>query len=846
MSVRLFPLVVACAVSASAGCSKNPSAPNAHVAADAAIRLTVTNPSQQPRLDAPYWLALTDLGQTASAWRAQLASGEAVPTELVDRDGDGQLDHLLLVFPKVDSTLTVTLVPEASPSALAKRTHAEISQKTGGRWQGRVYQGGEFQSVTELTPPPEHTDHSEFIRYEGPGIESDKVAYRIYLDWRNGFDIFGNVTGAPVLKQVGLDGYDSYHAMQAWGLDLLKVGNSLGVGGFGYWDGKQVQGVHQVSQHQARILADGALYSSVQINYRGWHLPTSQVPDSKAPGASRAVAIAPHVPERDLDVQAQFESLAGSRLIHTKLELRAKDQPFSHQPQQLDKLAIGLTKHPAAEVLQGTLESSGHQFTYLANWGQQSLNQDDLGMAILVKRGSVEKFTEDEHSLVAVVKPAGNQLDYYFLAAWSKEPAGITSKQAFIAYLQQQADALTMPLRGQLDTPTTRAQTQQPLTSERALWWAEQMANSELHRQAGQYYWGGWDLERQRPVSFEYTTGLLLQAFADLNQQRANPAYQAAIDKMVDTFVSPDGNIHSYELAKYNIDSLNSGNLLLRAYQGESAHAGEPRLRQALASLRAQYLTHPKTQNGAFWHKLMYPSQVWLDGVYMGMPFLARYGIAFEQGEPLAQVVHEFEVVQQQLKDPRSGLYYHGWDESKTAPWADANTGLSSQFWSRGMGWLAMALVDVLEVIPADQPELRAPLLQMSQELAKALVQVQDPSGMWWNITNQPNRVGNYLESSSSAMFVYFFAKGSRLGIFGSEQSYQQVAVRGFQGLLNHSIVIDAKQQSHLWHLIQVAGLSNGRDGSYGYYQAEPMYQNDSKGTGPFIMAAVQLSQLLR
>ncbi len=216
--------------------------------------LTVTNPSAFARPDSPVTVTFTDLGISGipgalSVW----AGSREIPSQLIDSDGNGSLDSLLAMTDFAAGEQQQWQVKPTPASSSAKRTAAEISQKTGGEWQGKVYKGGTFENVQHLTPPPQYTDHSEFIRYEGPGIESDRVAYRIYLDWRNGFDIFGNITASPMLHQVGLDGYSSYHNMQPWGLDLLKVGKSLGAGGFGYWDGSAAQGVSVLKGHSATI-----------------------------------------------------------------------------------------------------------------------------------------------------------------------------------------------------------------------------------------------------------------------------------------------------------------------------------------------------------------------------------------------------------------------------------------------------------------------------------------------------------------------------------------------------------------------------------------------------------------
>lgn len=772
--------------------------------------MQVQNPSAFARPDQAVRFALADLGLTQQPPASSVWSGaNELPAQWLDSDLDGQADQLMVVasFAAAEQQQW-QLRGERSALQQSSRVQAEISVKEGGEWQGKRYQGGHFVNVQTVTPPAQYTDHSEYIRYEGPGIESDKVGYRIYLDWRNGFDIFGNITGKPVLHQVGLDGYSSYHEMQPWGMDLLKVGKSLGAGGFGFWDGTQALGVAKVSGHTATVLDNGPLLARQRIQYHHWQ-----------------------VAGKTLNVDSQLSMTAGSRLLHNKLTLS----------EPLDNLVIGLVKLPDTKLLTGTLESSGHQYTYLATYGAQSLNKDNLGMAILFKQGQLDQLTADDHSHLAVMKLiAGKQLDYYLLAAWQGEPGGIQTEQQFVDYLQQQVELLTRTPRIKLDNPATTAAVQQPLTAERALFWAKAMADAEMQRQVPDYVWGGWDHERQRPTTFEYTTGLLLQAIDDLNQLQPNPAYQQAVLNTASSFVAEDGSIHSYDLGKFNIDSLNSGNLLLRVWQ----RTGEARYQKALAQLREQVRQHPRTQNGAFWHKKIYPYQVWLDGVYMGMPFLTRYSTTFEQGASYKEAVHEFEVVAEKLRNPETGLYYHGWDESKQQAWANQDTGLSPEYWSRGMGWLAMALVDVLEEIPADQTELRAPLIAQSQQLAAALQKYADPvSHVWHQIPDKPQAPGNYLESSASSMFVYFYAKALNLGII--DPSYRAFTEQSYQGLLNQFALLDANNQAHLTNMVQVAGLSAGRDGSYDYYMNEPVMRNDAKGMGPFIMASVQLAKLL-
>jgi hypothetical protein len=244
--------------------------------ATAIATLSIHNPSDFIRSQEPIYLPAADLGLAEtevqnSGFIATSAKGP-LPSQWIDRNADGQKDTLL-VSPTLNAGETLELqITAGKATELPKQTQAEISQKTGGKWQDKTYVGGSFENVSSLTPPPQYTDHSEFIRYEGPGIESDKVAYRIYLDWRNGFDIFGNKTGKPILDQIGQDGYSSYHEMLPWGTDVLKVGKAVGAGGFGYWDGSKVERVSKLDGHTVTIIENGPLYSAMTIDYKNWQI----------------------------------------------------------------------------------------------------------------------------------------------------------------------------------------------------------------------------------------------------------------------------------------------------------------------------------------------------------------------------------------------------------------------------------------------------------------------------------------------------------------------------------------------------------------------------------------------
>jgi rhamnogalacturonyl hydrolase YesR len=796
----------------------------------------LANPSDFARSQSPLWLRLYDLGWAegdprVSKLRLQ-EGGEVIATEAIDEDGNGAVDALLALVDLAPNETKHLVVRESDepPAERKKLTQAELSHKVGGAWQPRAdnpklmeYVGGRFQNVERFTPPPEHTDHSWLIRYEGPGIESDHIAYRFYLDERNGFDIFGKRVNTPVLQQIGLDGFDSYHQMADWGMDILKVGLSLGTGGFGFYDEAQnkVVLVSQVDGRDASITHDGDFTSSLRIAYRNWKVADTQT-----------------------NLVADFSMIGGSRLVHTRLGLN----------KTLPNLAVGVVKHDGVDVLAGPTDGPNTGFTYLATWGRQSLSGDALGLAVLVQRGRVQKKITDETSVALVVTPhavaptpsdpkgRGGALDYYFLAAWQGEPGGISSKEEFVTYLNHEAERLTIENRVRLSTAVSDAAIRAPLSAEVALEWSARLADSELARKTLDYRHGGWDAHRRRQPNFEYdVVGLQPLAYDELNKERPDPRYAAVLQEVTGSYIADDGTIFGYDEQLYNIDAINPGRNLLRLLDSTD----QQKYATAAHTLRRQLKNQPKTSDGAFWHKKKYPSQLWLDGVYMAMPFLARYSQRFEQGASLDEVIREFEVTRARLRDPKTGLYYHGWDEAKAQSWADPTTGRSSQFWGRGMGWFAMALVDVLEVLPIQTySQQRAALVAMAGEFAQALMAHQDATGTWWQVVDRPGAPGNYREATASAMFTYFLAKAARMGVIDS--GYAASAKRAYQGLLHEFVLVHPDGLISVTRQCHVGGLGFGRDGSYRYYMSEPIVRNDPKGNGPFILAGIEIARLLR
>lgn len=313
------------------------------------------------------------------------------------------------------------------------------------------------------------------------------------------------------------------------------------------------------------------------------------------------------------------------------------------------------------------------------------------------------------------------------------------------------------------------------------------------------------------------------------------------IKRNIDEFVRPDGSIRTYRLEEYNLDQINEGKLLFFLHDT----TGDERYKKAAYLLRKQLQTHPRTREGGFWHKQIYPHQMWLDGIYMAAPFYAEFAKRFDESQGFDDVAHQITLIEQHTRDRETGLLYHGWDESKTQRWADPETGCSPCFWGRAIGWYAMAIPDVLDYFPGEHPQ-RDELLAIFETTMSAIARVQDPaSGVWYQVLDQGDRPGNYLEASASCMFVYALAKGVRKGYIGKE--YLAVAVRGYEGIREQFVEVDDQGLVNLSGICSVAGLGGKpyRDGSFEYYVGEKVITNEYKGVGPFVMASVEMENLI-
>ncbi|MDF2564883.1 MAG: glycosyl hydrolase family 88 [Massilibacillus sp.] len=333
-----------------------------------------------------------------------------------------------------------------------------------------------------------------------------------------------------------------------------------------------------------------------------------------------------------------------------------------------------------------------------------------------------------------------------------------------------------------------------------------------------------------------YEYGLTLDGIAKVWQQTGEKKYLTYVVKTMDHFIGEDGSIKGYALEEYNIDHLNNGKILLTLYKA----TGDEKYKKALLNLRRQIESHPRTSEGVFWHKDIYPHQIWLDGLYMGATFYAVYIKEFGERAEFDDIARQFMFCEKHLKDPLTGLLYHAWDEKKQQRWADKTTGLSPHFWGRSMGWYVMALVDTLEVFPEDN-KYRPELVAILNRTIAALLKVQDTeSHVWYQVLDQGTRKGNYLEASGSSMIVYALLKGVRKGYL--PEILKETAKQAFQGLVAEFILATKEKLINLNKICYVAGLGgkDNRDGTFAYYISEPIVSNEPKGLGPFILASVE------
>jgi unsaturated rhamnogalacturonyl hydrolase len=362
--------------------------------------------------------------------------------------------------------------------------------------------------------------------------------------------------------------------------------------------------------------------------------------------------------------------------------------------------------------------------------------------------------------------------------------------------------------------------------------WSVRMTDSEIKRNPE-----AWMLDFAKRPNWSYCAGMEREAFMAVGDRYNIPAYFEYVKHFTDSVVTENGDILVYKKDEYNIDYLNSGKMLFDVYN--KTH--EEKYKKALYNMRDQLTEHPRTKEGGFWHKKRYPHQMWLDGLYMGSPFYAEFCATFNEPEYFSDITKQFILVARYTYDPVTGLFRHGWDESRRQKWADPETGRSAHTWGRAQGWFAMALVDALDFIP-EGTEGRDSMITILNTVVEGINKYRDPeTGLWYQVIDKSGDEGNYLEATGSSMFIYTMLKASEKGYI--DQSYNEIARKDYESFIKIFVKDDGDGMYSITSCCAVAGLGGDdrRDGSYEYYLSEPVRDNDPKAMGPFIFTSLMI-----
>lgn len=363
--------------------------------------------------------------------------------------------------------------------------------------------------------------------------------------------------------------------------------------------------------------------------------------------------------------------------------------------------------------------------------------------------------------------------------------------------------------------------------------WSERTTLTILNK-----YPKAWQIDGTEKPKWDYKMSLVLTAFEKLYQKTNDKKYFNYIKEYADEMIDSSGNIKKYDLKEYNIDYVNPGKLLFNLYD----ETKDNRYLKVIQQLRTQLETQPRMASGGFWHKQIYPNQMWIDGLYMAEPFYTQYTVTYENGKALDDVAKQFELVQNHLVDKKTGLVYQAWDESKQIGWANPETGTSPTIWGRGIGWYMMALVETLDYYPKTNPNYKV-LVGYLNQISKNVLKYKSESGLWYQVTDKPELKDNFLESSSSSMIIYSLAKGADKGYLAP--NYKKIAQKSFDAFVKEFVKKGENGEVVISNVSSNVGLGGKpfRDGTNEYYIKSKTKDNSSPALAAFLLSATQLNK---
>lgn len=350
-------------------------------------------------------------------------------------------------------------------------------------------------------------------------------------------------------------------------------------------------------------------------------------------------------------------------------------------------------------------------------------------------------------------------------------------------------------------------------------------------------------LDKNKKPHWNYIDGCMTNSLLEIYKETKEQKYFDFVEKFIDYYVSEDGSVLGFSVEKYNIDDVKEGTILFPLYEMTQ----KEKYRKAIELIYSQLKTHPRTKEGNFWHKKIYPNQIWLDGLYMGQPFYMLYETKYNGMKNYNDILNQFKNVRKLMFDESKKLYYHGYDSSKEMFWADKKTGLSKNFWLRAIGWFIVSVTDCADYMDKQMYDEFNFFKELLKEAIDGLLQYQDQeTKMFYQVVDQGQREGNYLETSGSAMVSYAILKGVRLGML--PERYQKIGLDIFNGIVDKYLTTNEQGELNLGGICLVAGLGPEnnlrRDGTYEYYISEPVVENEAKGVGPLIMAYTEILKI--
>lgn len=634
--------------------------------------------------------------------------------------------------------------------------------------------------------------------------ENDRVAFRMYGKAleptlvSSGIDVWTKRTRQLIINKWFKLGEEAYHKDTGEGLDMYSVKLSRGCGGSGLWDGQRL---HVSRNYKSwKVIANGPIRTIFELTYEPWDV--------------NGVAVS-EVKRITLD--------AGQNLNRMESTLQF------NAPLNSINLALGIAQH---KEWKGATEFSKEN-GWLSLWENTGSN-GNLGCAVAVDPkqivGRADEAvgglaSQDINHLVMTPVQSGTPVRYYAGAGWDKS-GDFAHQEAWHAYLNNFTQRLQSPLKISLLTKA-------PKENRTRLSWSKQVADSVLatYPNPKDLNLRGWD----------YHNGFFLSALMALWQRDKDPKYLQYIKDWVNLYVNDQDIIveKTFGRNEHHLDDILPGRLLVALYQITK----DQKYQKAAATLSAYLKTQPRTKDGGYWHKQVYPHQMWLDGIYMAGTYAVEYAQAFNEPSFFDDAAHQMTLIHQHTHDPQTGLLYHGWDESKTMVWADPARGHSPEFWGRAIGWYMMALVDTLDYLPKNHPK-RNEIISILKKLSASLAKYQDAqTGLWYQVIDQGARADNWQETSATAMFVYALAKGVRQGHL--DRQYTAIAKKAYQGLLDQHVYLDDSGQVYFTGTVWIGTLNpKVSKGDYRSYVDTARQVNDPKGVAAFFWASLEIENM--